>query len=91
MHAGSNSQKSKYDGMQSLGNTPPIVTKRPKESFFSHTQTGFPPSSLSQPFALFSQLYALSSLSQPLTFFFLSCQSSSPCTTSQPTRHCSAF
>ena len=49
MHAGSKSQKSKYDGMQILGNLPPIVTKRQNEPFLPHTQTGSLLSSLSQP------------------------------------------
>ena len=37
MHAGSNSQKSKYDGTQVLGNFPPFVTKRQNKPFLSLT------------------------------------------------------
>ena len=60
MHASSNSQKSKYDGMQVLGNLPPLVTKRKNEPFLSHTQTKFLLSPLSQLLALLSQLHYLS-------------------------------
>ena len=61
MHVGSDSQKSKYDGMQVLGNLPPLVTKRQNEPFLSHTQTNFTLSPLSQLLALLSEHYALSS------------------------------
>ena len=61
MHAGSDSQKSKYDGTQVLGNLPPLVTKRQNEPFLFHTQTKFLLSPLSQLLALLSQLHPLSS------------------------------
>ena len=60
MHAGSDSQKSKYDGTQVLGNLPPLITKRQNEPFLSHTQKKFLLSPLSQLLALLSQLYYLS-------------------------------
>ena len=61
MHAGSDSQKSKYDGTHVLGNLPSLVTKRQNEPFLSHTQTNFTLSPLSQLLVLLSELYTLSS------------------------------
>ena len=60
MHAGSDFQKSKYDGTQVLGNLPPLVTKRQNESFLSHTQTNVIFSPLSHLLVLLSEHHYLS-------------------------------
>ena len=54
MHADLDSQKSKYDSTQVLGNLPHLITKRQNEPFLSHTQTTLTLSSLSQLLALLS-------------------------------------
>ena len=58
MHAGSNSQKSKYNCTQILGNLPPLITKRQSEPFLSHTQKKFLLSPLFQLLALLSEIYS---------------------------------